>query len=668
MDYLTASGGEAAFRIEPNTTFSFAGRVVPVREVELDTSFRLDLGKLFGGQTDSETAYAYAQWNVTKPEKALAVFGSDDAAVVWLNGHEVHRIAKDRALSLDSDRFDLPLEAGINRLLVKVENGTGSWAFALRVFDGEGRNRFLARDLRRHLESFQPVPALGGFLLDDSFPDLVWSNPSAAERVFGSQQMRVAWYGPDLAPSARPVGEGPYSALVETTTRDGYAYRQFVPFAKLPLGAVPSFPSPPTREPPRLRGAWPLDFNEPQKAELSRHFWLGAAEAFARGRDGAIAALALARLGEHPPPKDEPLWLHSGFIQTAEQQLRLRIAIEGRIPRPLPPVERLSPPAPELRVGTETMAGVRSGTADKVRAVARDWAKEDPNPFVVLIVRRGVVFLREAFNGFSKDETFYPASIGKTVAGLTFARAVDQGLLDFDRPVGSVLPDWQDPRTAKITYRHCFAHVSGLSEHASHGGLFNAFLDNALLVEDAVFTSPGTRVRYNGDDMNLVGKALELVTGQSIWRLLYESMERPFAEPVSQLDLGFGDAFTASYLAKLGQMILQDGRYGPYRFFNPGFLETLRPRRVADFAPGLDDRTIEAGIGLAFMTDPPGPRERGVLGPNVIGHGASSGAIWRIDPDHGVIVVVGRSAFKDAASNDLWAGRLVSAVAQGLGP
>lgn len=666
MDYLSAAGGEAAFRIEPTTSVSFDGRVVPVREVELDASSRLDLGKLFGGQTDAETAYAYAQWPVAKPEKALAVFGSDDAAAVWLNGQEVHRVARDRALSLDSDRFDLPLRAGMNRLLVKVENSTGSWAFALRVFDGEGRNRFLARDVRRHLESFQPVPALGGYLLDESFPDLVWSNPIAAERAFGNQEMHVAWYGPDLLPSARPAHDGPYAALVETRTRDGYAYRQFVPFAKLPPGAVPSFPAPPTREPPRLRSPWPLDFNEPQKAELSRHFWLGAAELFARSRDGAVVALALARLGEHPPPKDEPLWLHSGFIQTAEQQLRLRIAIEGRTPRSLAPVERLSAPAPELRTGSEATAAVRPGTVQKIRAVARDWARDDPNPFVVLVARGGVVFLHETFNGFSKDDTFYPASIGKTIAGLTFARAVDQGLLDFDQPVGSVLADWQDPRTAKITFRHCFAHLSGLSEHASHGGLFNAFLDNALLVEDAVFARPGTRVRYNGDDMNLVGKALELVTGQSIWRLLYESMERPFAEPVSQLDLGFGDAFTATYLAKVGQMILQDGRYGPYRFFNPGFLETLRPRRIADFAPELDDRNIEAGIGLAFMTDPPGPRELGPLGPNVVGHGASSGAIWRIDPDHGVIVVVGRSAYKDAASNDLWAAKLVSAVAEGL--
>ena len=647
-DYLGAIGGEAQARLEPTTTVTLGGRAVTVFDATLDSASTLDFTRLFGTDTDAKTAYAYAEWAVDKPQKALAVFGSDDAAVVWLNGRKVHHIARDRALNLDSDRFDLPLQAGANRLLVKVDNGTGYWGFALRVFDGEGQRRFWARDVRRHLESFQPVPVMGGYFLDDSFPDISWSNPAAAERVFGKTEMRVRWYGPDLAPAARPENDGQYAAIVEATTLDGFRYRQIVTFARVSPDAIPAFPSPPTHELPLLAVPWHFDLNEAQQAELSRHFWLGASDALTRTRDGAVAALAFVRLGEEPPPKGEPGWLHSGFIQVAEQQLRLRLAIENRTANPLLPPEQLSTPAPELRSGSEALAGLRPGSREKIRAVARDWGKDDPNPFVVLVARRGVVFLHEAFNGMGKDATFYPASIGKTIAGFTFARAVEQGLLDLDQPVGTVLTDWQYERTARLTFRHCFNHVSGLTGHASHGGLFNAYLDNALLVEDAAFARPGKQFRYNGDDVNLAGKALEMVTGQSIWRLLYENMQRPFDEPVRQLDLGFGDAFTAMYLAKVGQMILQDGRYGRYRFFKPGFLESLRPRRIAEFAPELDDPKIEAGIGLAWMIDPPGARERGVLGPNVIGHGASSGAIWRVDPDHDVIIVSAAAPAKTA--------------------
>jgi CubicO group peptidase (beta-lactamase class C family) len=274
--------------------------------------------------------------------------------------------------------------------------------------------------------------------------------------------------------------------------------------------------------------------------------------------------------------------------------------------------------------------------------------------------------MSEGYNGFGKDSLFWPASITKTIAALTFSRAVEQGLVDFDQPVATLLPDWKDVRTAGVTFRHCFYHVAGLSGHASHDGLFNTYLDNALLVEDAAFAQPGKKYVYNGDDINLTGQALELLTGQSIWRLLYEQMQKPFAEPVSQLDLGCCGSFTAMYLAKVGQMVLQDGQYGAFEFFKPGFLDALRPKRIAEFAPDIDDTRREAGIGLAWMSDPPGPRDGGVLGPEVIGHGAASGTVWRVDKTHEIVIVVGRDGYRDWNANEEWTTKFVRGVAESL--
>jgi CubicO group peptidase (beta-lactamase class C family) len=317
--------------------------------------------------------------------------------------------------------------------------------------------------------------------------------------------------------------------------------------------------------------------------------------------------------------------------------------------------------------GTEARAGIRPGTVARLRTLSRDWLKQDPNGFVVLVARKGTVFMHEGFGGFAKDTGFSPASIGKFIAGLTFGRAVDQGLIGFDDPIGNTLTDWQNERTRAVTYRHCFNHVTGLTGHASHGGLFNPYLDNALFVEDALFVDPLVRHRYNGDGYDLAGKALELVTGQSIWRLLYDDMEKPFGEAVSQLDLGFGDRFTARYLAKVAQMVLQDGRYGAYRFFTPGFVDKLRPVRVADHVPGFADKALEWGIGQTWMPDPSdGPRDKGVLGPNVFGHGAASGSVLRIDPDHQLIVVIGRNAHKDWGNNERFAASFMKALAVGL--
>lgn len=667
-DYLSALGGEARARFDGSTTLVVDGQTYAVRAATVDAASTIDFRKLFGSDTDAKTAYAYAEWAVERPVPVAVRFGSDDAAAVWLNGRLAHRVERDRGLDPDGDRFELLLEAGVNRLMIKVDNSSGGWGFAVRFFDEAGQARLRRLDARQHLEKLGPASVTGEYRIDETFPELAWTSPADAEQVLTGGPMKVRWYGPDLEPTDRPAADGQYTAVVEAQTLDGYPFREMLAFAKVAPSAMHWFSLPPTHELPLLSVPWRFGvaLNDAQIAELSRHFWLGAGTSLGHGPQAAVAALALAKLGHEPPPKGEPLWLSSGFVQVAEQEMRLRRKLEGRAPVRLAPPEVVPNAAPELRTGTEAQAGLRSGLSGKLRAVARAWAQADDQPFVVLVARRGVVVFHEGFNGMPKDGSFYPASTGKTIAALTFARAVDQGLLTFDQPVGSVLPDWSRQHTAHVTFRHCFNHVTGLTGHASHGGLFNPYLDSALLAQDAAFASPGTHFHYNGDDVDLAGLALEVLTGESIWRLLYEHMEKPFAEPVDQLDLGFGNAFTAMYLAKVGQMILQDGRYGHYVFFKPGFLATLRPRRILDSAPELDDPKAEAGIGFEWMPDPPGPREAGPLGPNVFGHGAASGTVWRIDPDHEVLVVVGRSGFKDFQTNSAWTTKLVRAVAEGI--
>jgi len=671
-DYLAELGGESKARIDAATKLTVNGTVVTARPAELNDKGTIDLVKLFVDNTDNKVAYAYSEWTTNQPSKTLALFGSDDAAAIWLDGRSIHRVIENRAIVTDNDRFDLALPAGTHRLLVKVDNGSGGWGFALRLLDDEGRRRQAALLARRHLEAAEIGPESDVYTLDQTFPELGFRNGMAAERVFAKSAPRVRWFGPDQREAESPRENGEYIAVVEATTLDGYTYRRMLTFAKLPEPALRSFRTPPIGELPVLQipgdphATQETHYNDAQRAELSRHFWHGGANELWRGPYSAEAALAMARLGEHPPPKDEPLWLSSGFIQAAERRLTLRMALEGRAAKTLAPPAKVTPPAPELKTGTEAQAGMRPGTLEKVRAVARDWAKADKNGFVVLVARHGVVFMHEGFNGYRKDSGFRPASIAKMIAALTFGRAVDQGLVDLDQPVGSVLADWTNERTAKVTFRHCFLHLAGLSDHASHDGLFNAYLDNALFVEDAALTRPLAHFFYNGDDINLTGKALELLTGQTIWRLLYDNLQKPFGEAVTQFDLGFGDNFTVTYLAKIGQMILQDGRYGAYQFYKPGFLATLRPKPIREFAPDVQENKLEWGVGFAWMPDPPHDRQRAVLGPNVIGHGASSGTMFRIDKDHELVVVVGRNGFKDGQTNDTWEAKLAKALADGM--
>jgi len=58
---------------------------------------------------------------------------SDDGIKIWLNGRVVHVNDVHRGVDWAVDEVPVYLEAGINRLLVKVDNYTGSWGFQVVV-------------------------------------------------------------------------------------------------------------------------------------------------------------------------------------------------------------------------------------------------------------------------------------------------------------------------------------------------------------------------------------------------------------------------------------------------------------------------------------------------------------------------------------------------------
>jgi len=100
-------------------------------------SDRLDLNRVVSSQSPMLAYLMFAVKSPTKHE-ALALLGSDDGVRVWVNGtlrwsHAIHR-----DLTRDEDKFEVPLEAGWNRILVKVKNDYGAYGVTLRIADPDG--------------------------------------------------------------------------------------------------------------------------------------------------------------------------------------------------------------------------------------------------------------------------------------------------------------------------------------------------------------------------------------------------------------------------------------------------------------------------------------------------------------------------------------------------
>jgi CubicO group peptidase (beta-lactamase class C family) len=127
------------------------------------------------------------------------------------------------------------------------------------------------------------------------------------------------------------------------------------------------------------------------------------------------------------------------------------------------------------------------------------------------------------------------ASLTKVVATTSVAMLLyDRGLLDLDQPLGDVLPGFvigEEPgqRKDRVTFRMLLAHTSGLPAYER---LFerhrtpNAMLRACLLTP--LEAAPGAREEYSDLGFLLLGKALEVITGE--W--LCNFFEREIAAPL----------------------------------------------------------------------------------------------------------------------------------------
>lgn len=91
----------------------------------------VDFEQMFPPAEDS-VAYAYCEIDSPSDRKAVLTVGSDDGIKIWLNHELVHDNHVGRAIAKDEDLVSVGFKKGRNKLLVKVDQGSGGWGFCLR--------------------------------------------------------------------------------------------------------------------------------------------------------------------------------------------------------------------------------------------------------------------------------------------------------------------------------------------------------------------------------------------------------------------------------------------------------------------------------------------------------------------------------------------------------
>jgi HEAT repeat protein len=105
---------------------------------ELTLTGRVDLVPIFR-RSEKCVAYAYTELEFSSPREVLFKMGSDDGIACWLNGERLHLKPGPRSFKVDDDSIKARLAAGKNKVLLKINQTNGEWAFSFRLTDPEGK-------------------------------------------------------------------------------------------------------------------------------------------------------------------------------------------------------------------------------------------------------------------------------------------------------------------------------------------------------------------------------------------------------------------------------------------------------------------------------------------------------------------------------------------------
>jgi len=492
----------------------------------------------------------------------------------------------------------------------------------------------------------------------EGFPPCDFADPLLAERLLGPYHIAATFYDRDFNPVVSADVPGRYGAILKIEPESGSAFYRYLTLFRAPESFDTLFSW--WCLDPQLSVRFPAEA-APNPSVVSAHreslgayFKLGVLDDFVKGQDAAVlfAGLFEAQSGDAsgadlpPVTVTDDVWaMDRQWWVTLKRKLN---GMDKAYPNPFVcPYEKEGDPAPELRAGTLEEACMKPEAADKIDVVCQEWSEASQEPFAVCLARHGVVFFHKAYGErygepITVDTKSWMASISKFLSGGLMMTLVDQGLVDVDAPVDKYLPSLRGISVKyPLTVRHLYTHTSGLGLGLQPARMFiDHWGDERNDFEEIVagyypYLEVGSRLAYNGVGHALGGKIMESVSGEAFPQFFKRHLWGPLGcDHTDAVDGSARTMSTSMDIARFGQMILNRGAYGKKRFFSEAAFEKMLPVKLAPYVHF--DTDVEWGIGPVWMAD-------SGLSKRTIGHGAASGATFRIDLDNDLIIVMTRN-------------------------
>jgi CubicO group peptidase (beta-lactamase class C family) len=201
-----------------------------------------------------------------------------------------------------------------------------------------------------------------------------------------------------------------------------------------------------------------------------------------------------------------------------------------------------TPKSPPVAAAGKTLSNAAIGK--ELESYMNRLAEADAFSGVILLAKDGVPVYKGVYGTANKDydvpnridTKFSLGSMNKMFTAISIAQLVEKGKLSFDDSLSKFIPDFPDAESAKkIKIKHLLSHTAGL------GTPFNKrywdvartkfrTVDDMMSFakqDEKLLFEPGTKHQYSNTGMLVLGKVIEIVSGQSYYDYVRENIYKP---------------------------------------------------------------------------------------------------------------------------------------------
>ena len=356
--------------------------------------------------------------------------------------------------------------------------------------------------------------------------------------------------------------------------------------------------------------------------------------------------------------------------------------------------------------------GFNQDIAVKIPERMRHFVDEKTVAGVVTLVARGNDIVEFDTQGMAdiesnrpmrKDTIFQIMSMTKPVTAIGIMMLAEEGKLSLRDPVEQYLPEFKNLRVVAnsgpdaarlsepehaITIRDLLTHTAGMTDAApaaigDYQHAMNVPLDEVVrqLAKERLLFQPGTAWSYSSAGIEILGRIIEVCSGQKYEDFIAQRILRPlgmkdslFYPPADKIDRiamvyvskdgnlvrapgtilggdpakhragsvfpapGWGLYSTAEGLLHLYRMMLNGGFYEGHRYLSPFSVHLMTEPHTSGIRPVGWMRGADYGLAWEVVTEPMGELAGHTVGS--YGHGGAFGTQGWIDPNNQLISIM----------------------------